>query len=141
MIEPADMSGDHVGKGARCTPEQEHRRPRVTPPATIRLIAPNQSRLITEAETARILRMTPCSFSRKAAQLENELGMPRRHPLLKRRDRVAIHRWLDSLFSVDRKPAKRARQETDGGIDRWVECASGIIVSARVGATGSPPPG
>jgi hypothetical protein len=46
-------------------------------------------RLITEAETAHLLGMTPWSFSRKASQLEDELGMPRRHPMLKRRDRVA----------------------------------------------------
>jgi hypothetical protein len=64
----------------------------------------DQSRLITEAETARILNMTPYSFSRKARELEDQLNMPRRHPILKRRDRVAIHAWLDNVFDVDRKP-------------------------------------
>ena len=62
------------------------------------------SRLITEAETAHLLGMTRWSFSRKASRLEAELGMPRRHPMLKRRDRVAINNWLDQVFSVDRKP-------------------------------------
>jgi hypothetical protein len=64
----------------------------------------DQSRLITEAETARLLGMTPCTFSRKAPQLEDELGMPRRHPVLKKRDRVAMNNWLDQVYSVDRKP-------------------------------------
>jgi hypothetical protein len=63
-----------------------------------------QSRLITEAETAHLLGMTPCSFSRKPSQLENKLGLPRRHPMLKKRDRVAIHNWLNHLYSVNRKP-------------------------------------
>ena len=55
------------------------------------------SRLFTEAETAHLLGMTPCSFSRRASQLEDELGMPRRHPVLKRRDRVAINNgWTTS---------------------------------------------
>jgi hypothetical protein len=83
--------------------------------------AADPPRLITEAETARLLGMTPCSFSRKAPQLEDELGMPRRHPMLKRRDRVAMHNWLDNLFSVDRKPKtvselvrKRMAELTDG---------------------------
>jgi hypothetical protein len=83
--------------------------------------ATDPPRLITESETARLLGMTPCSFSRKASQLEDELGMPRRHPMLKRRDRVAIHNWLDHLFSVDRKPTtvselvrKRMAEFTDG---------------------------
>jgi hypothetical protein len=64
----------------------------------------DQPRLISETETALLLGMTPCTFSRKASQLEDELGMPRRHPMLKRRDRVAINNWLDQVFSVDRKP-------------------------------------
>jgi hypothetical protein len=83
--------------------------------------AADPSRLITEAETAHLLGMTAWSFSRKAFQLEDELGMPRRHPVLKRRDRVAINKWLDNLFSVDRKPAsvselvrKRMAELTDG---------------------------
>jgi hypothetical protein len=65
----------------------------------------DQSRLITDAETALLLGMDPSTFSRKAPQLEDELGMPRRHPVLKRRDRVALHNWLDHQFLVDRKPA------------------------------------
>jgi hypothetical protein len=81
----------------------------------------NASRLITEAETAHLLGMTPCSFSRKASQLEDELGMPRRHPILKRRDRVALNDWLDKVFSVGRKAAtvsdlvrKRMAELSDG---------------------------
>jgi len=83
--------------------------------------ATDPPRLITEAETAHLLGMTPCSFSRKASQLEDELGMPPRHPILKRRDGVAIHGWLDQVFSVDRKPTtvsdlvrKRMAELTDG---------------------------
>jgi hypothetical protein len=63
-----------------------------------------ESRLITEAETARLLGMDPSTFSRKAAKLEAELGMPRRHPMLKKRDRVAMNNWLDEVYSVGRKP-------------------------------------
>jgi hypothetical protein len=47
--------------------------------------------------------------------------MPRRHPLLKRRDRVAINSWLDGVFSVDSKPTtvselvrKRMAELTNG---------------------------
>jgi hypothetical protein len=63
----------------------------------------DQSRLITEAETAQLLGMSASAFSRRASEFEDELGMPRRHPMLKRRDRVAINNWLDQVFSVDRK--------------------------------------
>lgn len=83
--------------------------------------AANPSRLMTEAETARLLHMTPCTFSRRASQLEDELGMPRRHPVLKRRDRVAMHNWLDQIYAVDRKPTtvselvrKRMAELTNG---------------------------
>jgi hypothetical protein len=61
-------------------------------------------RLITDAETAHLLGMSPWSFSRKAPELEAQLGMPRRHPILKRRDRVALNDWLDKVFSVGRRP-------------------------------------
>jgi hypothetical protein len=79
------------------------------------------ARLITEADTAHLLGMTPCTFSRKASQLEDELGMPRRHPILKRRDRVALNDWLDNIYSVGRKPTtvselvrKRMAELSDG---------------------------
>ena len=61
------------------------------------------SRLMSEADTARLLNMSPSAFSRKAAQLEQQLGMPARHPGLKRRDSVAIHAWLNRLFGVREK--------------------------------------
>ena len=55
-----------------------------------RVIEVAPPRLISEAETAHRLRMSPSQFSRKAKMFEEELGMPRRHPVLKRRDSVAI---------------------------------------------------
>jgi hypothetical protein len=80
-----------------------------------------ESRLITEAETAHLLGMAASTFSREAAKLEADLGMPRRHPMLRKRDRVALHIWLDQVFSVDRKPAtaselvrKRMAELTNG---------------------------
>jgi len=80
-----------------------------------------ESRLITDAEAARLLGMYPTTFSRKAAKLEDELGMPRRHPMLKKRDRVAMNNWLDQVYSVDPKPMsvselvrKRMAELTDG---------------------------
>ena len=62
-------------------------------------------RLMSEAETAHRLAMSPSEFSRRSRSLEDELGMPRRHPILKRRDRIAIDEWLNAQFGVDQKPA------------------------------------
>lgn len=58
---------------------------------------------MTEAETAHHLAMSVSDFSRKATEWEKDLGMPRRHPVLCKRDRVAIDQWLDGLFGVDPK--------------------------------------
>jgi hypothetical protein len=59
-------------------------------------------RLLSESETAHHLGMSPSAFCRRAAGLE-QLGLPKRHPILKRRDRIAIDGWLDGLFGVSRK--------------------------------------
>ena len=60
-------------------------------------------RLMSEAETAHHLHMSVSQFCRRMEELERS-GMPRRHPVLRKRDRVAIDRWLDAEFGVDRKP-------------------------------------
>jgi len=57
-------------------------------------------RLISETETAHHLGMSPSEFSRRAPELEQTLGMPRRHPVLRKRDRVALDQWLNRLFAV-----------------------------------------
>jgi hypothetical protein len=57
-------------------------------------------RLINESETAHHLGMSVSEFSRRAAEFEEELGMPRRHPVLKKRDKVAIDQWLNRVFHV-----------------------------------------
>jgi hypothetical protein len=36
----------------------------------------------------------PSEFSRRSRVLEDKLGMPRRHHVLKRRDRVVLYDWL-----------------------------------------------
>ena len=66
---------------------------------------PDKPRLLSEAATARLLAMSPSEFCRRAKELERDLGLPKRHPVLKRRDRIAIEVWLDQLFGVHRKAA------------------------------------
>jgi len=61
------------------------------------------SRLMGEAETAQLLAMSAGEFSRRSATLERQLGMPKRHPVLRKRDRVAIHQWLDGLYGTSAK--------------------------------------
>ena len=67
--------------------------------------APVGTRLLSEAETAQLLAMSPSEFSRRSKELEAELGLPKRHPVLKRRDRIAIELWLDAIFGVTHKAA------------------------------------
>ena len=64
-----------------------------------------EPRLILEREAARLLRMSASEFCRRAGELERDLGMPKRHPVLKRRDRVAFELWLDRVFGVERGSA------------------------------------
>ena len=68
-----------------------------------RLMNIEPPRLMSEAETAHHLGMSASEFSRRAPLFEHELAMPRRHPLLKRRDRVAIDQWLNEVFGVKGK--------------------------------------
>ena len=63
-------------------------------------------RLMSEAETAHHLAMSPSEFSRQASTLERDLGMPKRHPVLKRRDRIAVDQWLNRVFGVEAKATK-----------------------------------
>ena len=64
-----------------------------------------QSRLLSETATAQFLAMSPSEFCRRSKELEDKLGLPKRHPILKRRDRVALEIWLDQIFGVTRKAA------------------------------------
>jgi hypothetical protein len=63
-------------------------------------------RLINETETAHHLGMSVSEFSRRSKEFEKKLGMPPRHPVLGKRDRVAIDQWLNGLFAVGDKPTK-----------------------------------
>ena len=60
-------------------------------------------RLITENETAHLLGMAVSTFSRRASELE-AIGLPTRHPVLGRRDRIAIQHWLDRLSGLAQSP-------------------------------------
>lgn len=81
----------------------------MTRPRRIRLMDVEPPRLLTEAETAHLLGMSASEFSRASADLEAQRGLPRRHPVLHKRDRHAIHRWLDREFGLD-SPAEERRR-------------------------------
>ncbi len=51
-----------------------------------------------------MLRMSPAAFSRRSRELEVTLGMPPRHPVLRRRDAVALHNWLNTVYGASEKP-------------------------------------
>jgi hypothetical protein len=71
-----------------------------------RLMDSEPPRLMSEAETAHHLAMSVSEFSRQAGTLERDLGMPKRHPVLKRRDRVAIDHWLNRVFGIGARATK-----------------------------------
>lgn len=56
-------------------------------------------RLISEAECAHHLGLSAGEFCRRAAELE-AMGLPRRHPVLRKRDLRAIDIWLDCVFGL-----------------------------------------
>ena len=74
-------------------------------PRSASMRAENSARLMSEADTARHLNMSPSEFSRRCGEFEKKLGMPVRHPVLCKRDRVAIDQWLNRIFGVEQKPA------------------------------------
>lgn len=74
----------------------------------IRLMDVEPPRLITERETAHLLGLSTSELSRLAPDLETR-GMPRRHPVLQRRDARALHQWLDREFGLQ-SPAEARRQ-------------------------------
>ena len=78
----------------------ENAAPRALPVASS---AQEPPRLVSETEAAQIIRWSSSEFSRRRGELE-AIGFPRRHPVLKRRDHVAIHRWLDEQFGLAKAP-------------------------------------
>ena len=72
--------------------------------AVRRSVKRTRNRLLSEAETAELLRMSPSTFSRRSRELEVTLGMPPRHPVLKRRYAVALHNWLNTVYGAGEKP-------------------------------------
>lgn len=65
----------------------------------IRLQDVDPPRLLTEAEVAYHLGLSAAEFSRRAGELER-LGLPRRHPILNKRDLKSINAWLDGEFGL-----------------------------------------
>ncbi len=84
----------------------------------VRLHEVEPPRLLTEAEVAHLLGMSSAELSRRHEELEQR-GMPRRHPILGKRDRHALHLWLDREFGLQspaaaRREAVLARLEQTG---------------------------
>ena len=72
----------------------------------IRLMDVEAPRLISEMETAHHLGMSISEFSRRSPEFERNLGMPKKHAVLAKRDRIAIDQWLNRQFSVGADPIK-----------------------------------
>ncbi len=74
----------------------------------VRLSDVEPPRLITDAETAHVLGMTPAELCRRQDELER-IGMPKRHAVLGKRDARALHQWLEREFGLS-SPQAAARQ-------------------------------